>query len=113
MPQPYKLSSVQINLPRTLANEIIEWGHVHLADADIYEQPGYGREDEIHVTVLYGIEGEGVSLVRATCQDFKPFPVTLGAVGLFVNRYFDVLKIEAISTHLHAMNLSIRQKVRY
>ena len=42
----HKLSSVQINLPKPLANQIIEWGHDHIQDYEIYEEePGKGRED--------------------------------------------------------------------
>lgn len=110
----YKLSSVQINLPKSLADKIVEWGHEHVPDSDVYEEPGCGREDEIHVTVFYGIKGEGAATVRSVCRDFKPFSVELGRISLFTtNPDFDVLKIEAISHDLHDMNKAIRRKVNY
>lgn len=110
----YKLSSVQVNLPKHLAKEIIEWGHEHVPDKDVYEHPGCGREDEIHVTVFYGIKGDCASTVRSVCNDFKPFTVELGQVSLFATKpEFDVLKIEAISHDLHQMHQAIQKKVSY
>lgn len=52
-------SSVQLNLPVALANEIISWGYKTIPERSIFsdpDKPSFGREDNAHITVLYGIE---------------------------------------------------------
>jgi 2'-5' RNA ligase len=110
----HKLSSVQINLPKPLANQIIEWGHDHIQDSEIYEEePGKGREDEIHVTVLYGIKGDCPSTVKSILRDVGPFTVELETISLFTNPEFDVVKIEVQSHDLVELNKLIRRKIDY
>jgi 2'-5' RNA ligase len=109
----HSLSSVQINLPKSLANKIIEWGHDHIPDSDLYEEPGKGREDEMHVTVLYGIKGDCASTVKSILKNQESFTIELGSVSLFTNPEFDVVKIEAYSHDLVEMNKLLRRKIDY
>lgn len=63
----YDYSSCHINVPSPLNQEIIEWGRAQVADEDLYvtqRDPTFGREDEIHITVLYGLHSENSDAVR-------------------------------------------------
>src|ERR1019366_10780127 len=97
----YSHSSTQINLPGELSAEIIEWGRTHVPEADVYQDPtdpSFGRENEIHITILYGLRTDDPSQVSALLQDVKPLTCALGRISIFkTNSKFDVLKIDVQS----------------
>lgn len=100
-------SSVQLNLPVALANEITSWGYKTIPERSIFsdpDKPSFGREDNAHITVLYGIETAKNHLVSSLFKGRKPFEVKLGNMSLFNNNVFDVLKIEVFSLDLHDLN---------
>lgn len=104
----YQYSSVQVSLSRPAADQIFEWGEQYIEDSKIFcdpHDPVYGREDEIHITVLYGLHTEQAELVRELLRNEPAFRVKLGAVSIFsTNPKFDVIKIEIISDALHHLN---------
>jgi len=104
----YQYSSVQVSLPQPAADKIFEWGEEHIEDDKIFcdpYDPIYGREDEIHITVLYGLHTEQAELVRELLRNEPAFRIRLGAVSIFTNNpKFDVVKIEVISDVLHHLN---------
>ena len=104
----YQYSSVQISLPTPAADEIFGWGEEQIDDSKIFldpHDPLYGREDEIHITVLYGLHTEKAELVRELVKYEPTFRVRLGPVSIFTNsNKFDVVKIEVISDNLHLLN---------
>lgn len=108
---PHKFSSTQINLPPGLADQIIRWGEENIPDEDLAEDPddpSFGREDEIHVTVLYGIHDDKPGPASTICKKHKPFEVELGAVSLFkTNEKYDVVKIGVESQPLRKLNKSL------
>jgi 2'-5' RNA ligase len=101
-------SSIQLDLPERLADEIISWGYDNIPEKSVFfnpDRPSFGREDNIHITVLYGIAGrDTISGVESILKDTKPFSVRLGKLSLFSNQVFDVLKIDVDSPDLHHMN---------
>lgn len=106
-------SSIQVNLPESLANEIINWGKENIKEDDIFRDPdaiGYGREDEIHVTILYGIHTETPDQAKKILNN-KPFVVRLGKIGIFTNEKFDVIKIKADSDKLHQLNSKLARNL--
>lgn len=104
----YQYSSIQVSLPPSDADKIFEWGEEHIEDNKIFfdaQEPVYGREDELHITVLYGLHTEQSELVRELLRNEPAFRVKLGAVSIFAaSRKFDVVKIEIISDALHHLN---------
>jgi 2'-5' RNA ligase len=109
MPQKkYEFSSTQINLPSSLAREIMAWGSRHIPDDIVFrdpENPGFGREHEMHVTVLYGLHTETPGVVKTAVSTFPSFDVELAATSLFTsNESFDVVKLGVRSPELHRLN---------
>lgn len=54
----YDYSSIHVDVPKDISDDIIKWGRKEISDREIFvmpRDPGLGREDEIHVTVLYGL----------------------------------------------------------
>ena len=100
-------SSVQLNLPVALANEITSWGYKTIPERSIFsdpDNPSFGRENNMHITVLNGIETVSENLVSSLFKGRNSFEVKLGNMSLFNNNAFDVLKIEVCSLDLHDLN---------
>lgn len=104
----YVYSSTQINLPSPLASEIIRWGEECIPDSDLFVDPndiGFGREDETHVTILYGLHSDNPDDVRKLLTGVDSFEIELGKTSLFTwSDKFDVIKIEAFGDELHRLN---------
>lgn len=103
----YEFSSVQVNLPNKMAHEIIQWGEENVKEEDIFEDPDdltFGREDEIHVTILYGIHTKDLDEIKKALLPQKPFFIRLGRISIFENDKFDVIKIEVESKILRELN---------
>lgn len=104
----YQYSSIQVSLPSPAADKIFEWGEEHIEDNKIFidpQYPIYGREDELHITILYGLHTEQSELVHELLRNEPAFRVKLGAVSIFTTSpKFDVVKIEVISDALHHLN---------
>ena len=98
----HKFSSTQINLPKLLANEIATWGRKHIPDAFLYSDEG--RENETHVTVLYGLRDEGCDKVKEILEKQSPIKFKLGKISAFENGEYDVIKIEVNSPGLHKLH---------
>lgn len=113
----YEFSSVQIMLPDGLAKRIINWGEQNIPDEDIFRDPNnasFGREDEIHITVLYGLHSRSAAETREIISKVKPFTIELGKISLFSDGdKFDVVKIGVKSPELHDLNAQFRSKVDF
>lgn len=113
---PHKYSCVMINLPEELSQEIIAWGRLQVKDEDVFvdEKGGMGREDEPHVTVLYGLFDEKPpDMLLQVFEHTAPFDIKLGAVKIFRNGTYDVVVLEVTSPFLHAFNRNICSVVDY
>ncbi len=103
----YNYSSTQIYLD-DLADKIIDWGQKHIPNKDIYtnpEDPSFGRENEIHLTLLYGIHADNPKQVKELLKEQKPFTCTLGKISLFkTNPKFDVVKIDVKGREIHKLH---------
>jgi len=110
-------SSVQFNLPDKIAKDIIQWGKDNIPDEDLFKDPDdptFGRELEIHTTVLYGIHNESPQQTQELTKKQPEFEIELGKVNLFTNNdKFDVVKIEVISGELRKLNQKLRDNVKY
>jgi 2'-5' RNA ligase len=112
----YKFSCVMLMVPETLSAPLQEWSEKHIPDKALFvdDDGGKGREDECHVTVLYGLTDAIPSEnLMEVLESTRPFEVYLGKVSLFENDEFDVVKCEVISPALHALNKRICASVDY
>jgi|LakMenE18May11ns_1017448.scaffolds.fasta_scaffold9889655_2 2'-5' RNA ligase len=113
----YDYSCVHVDLPKGISNEIIEWGRKYVTDEDIYvsqKDPTFGREDEIHTTILYGIHGDSPEEVKNVLQGFGPIKASLGKINIFTNPYhFDVVMIEVESSDLCNLNKALSDNIKH
>lgn len=103
----YEYSSVQFDMPQTLAEKILAWGKRHISNQDLYtEEKKYGRENDIHVTVKYGLHTADTRKIVKLVEGFGPFKIRLGRISRFVPRDkdYDVVKIEVKGDGLHELH---------
>lgn len=111
----YDFSSTQVNLPTRISNKIIAWGKKKIDDEDVYQvREKFGREDEIHVTVLYGLHDEKPDAVRTLVEMESPIELELGEVTAFTtNPSFDVVKLTAISPDLRRIHNKLKENLEF
>jgi 2'-5' RNA ligase len=102
----YKSSSTQVLLPKDIAERVIRFGK-QIPEADLAEN---GREDNPHITVLYGLRGSRSDQVREILDGETAIKATLGKISLFTtNPDFDVVKIEVRSDDLTRLYEAIKE----
>lgn len=113
----YDFSSVHVNIPESLSKDIISWGRKKIKDEDAYitqKDPTFGREDEIHITVLYGIHNKECNEIIDYTKNYGQLSVKLGKINVFTNPYkFDVVMIEVISPDLCKLNEILSSKIKH
>lgn len=112
----YDFSSVHIDVPSPLAEELMNWTLRNVKDGDLYIVPGdssYGREDEMHVTVLYGLHSNQPDEVKKLVTGEPKIQVKLGEINIFPNPKFDVLIVEVESKELRDLNKKLEGNVEY
>jgi 2'-5' RNA ligase len=113
----YSFSSVQVNLPHDLAQEIIKWGKAHIPEHQLFTdktQGHLGREDEIHMTVLYGLHSESPVQTKELVAKTPPFPIHLAKIGIFsTNDEFDVVKINIEGDELKDLNARLAKNCQH
>ena len=111
--QSYDNASTQVDLPDDLAKKILDWGHNNVADEDLYTKPdgGMGRENEIHVTLLYGLKNDDPDEIAELIKGTGSFDVRLGLVTAFRDGDDnDVLKIDAEAPELQKLHYLIDEE---
>lgn len=112
----YDYSSLHLDVPDPLASELILWGRENVNDNEIYvsqKEPSYGREDEIHVTILYGLHCESTNEIKPIITGKNPIRIQLDLADIFVNAKFDVLMINVISPDLQHLNRELQQNLAF
>lgn len=112
----YNFSSSHVDVPSPLADEIIDWGKANVTDDEIYVVQGiplYGREDEMHVTALYGIVGPDPQPVAEAAANFGKVHVTLGEIEIFETPNFDVVVINVFSDELRRLNKALSEHTNH
>lgn len=102
----HEFSSTQVNLPAAVAKRVRAWGKEFVPDSALF--PGEGREDEVHVTVLFGLHGNDVSEVREVLRGVGPVKLRLGKSSIFEGGEFDVVKLGVVSADLVRLNKLLR-----
>lgn len=100
----HEWSSTQINVPEAIARAIQEFA-AKIPEEQIGEE---GREDESHVTVLYGIDTEDPDTAAVAFHGQRPIRIKFGTLSLFKNDDADVLKLDVDSPALNDLNEEIR-----
>ena len=110
----YDLSSTQVDLPSDIAKGVIAWCKFHIPEDDLYKEGDkFGRENEIHVTILYGLHTANPLEVKKIVKGNKPIKFTLGKISLFSsNSQYDVVKIDVEGQALHQLNKKLK-KLKY
>lgn len=104
-------SSTQVNLPKSEADEVRKVA-AKIPDADIYtdpKDPSFGREENPHVTVKYGLHTADPKEVEPLIKGIGPITAKIGKVSIFENDGFDVVKADVNSPQLHALNKKIAE----
>ena len=97
----YDYASTQVNLPGDIAKRVMDWGKENIPEEEISDTDGtQGREDNPHITVLYGIVDDAPQQVIDLLQGKPQATATLGKVSLFENDDYDVVKISVESEDL-------------
>lgn len=101
----YDYSCLMCALPDNLKEALKKYFFGKIKDNILYlpeeEADKYGREDEFHITVKYGLKETNPELFR---KYLKPVKIRLGPVSKFEQDDYDVLKVGVISEGLNSIN---------
>lgn len=111
----YEYASTQVDLPENLAEQAIFWCKNKIPDDELYEEIGeckYGREDEIHITLLYGLKTKDPAEVKKLLNGVRPFKVKLLTITAFKdNKDYDVLKIDVECPEMFRMHYMLEKNL--
>lgn len=110
----YEYSITKIDLPDKLSESVISWGEKNIPEKDLFIEDGVekGRENDIHITVLYGITDQKPNKTSKVIKEIKPFEVRLGLINAFKdNKEYDVIKIEVESGDLERLHYELRNRI--
>ena len=99
-------------LDLSFLQEDIEKLQEEICPCEIYDEDGYGLENEFHCTVLYGIH-ESKSYDALSVLDLKPIKFKLSGISLFENDRYDVVKFDIRSRDLMELNKQVCDKLSY
>lgn len=112
----YEYSCVMVLLPDNLAQEIMSFGKKNIPNDNVFDEkdkdgrPKYGRENQMHVTVKYGLLTSEVDDIKKVVGNFGKIEVTLGKISKFTSKdKYDVVKIEVISPDLIRLNKALNR----
>lgn len=99
----HQFSTTQVQLPSVLAEKILDFGR-SIPAFDLCESEG-GLEEDIHITVKYGLHTDDAADVRKALATYVgPIRVTLGKTNYFTSPEYDVLYVEVKSDDLVELN---------
>lgn len=99
----YDYASTQVNLSSDIAKRIMDWGKENIPDEEVADEDDTkGREDNPHITILYGIVNNDPQQVIDLLQGKTQATATLGKISFFENDDYDVVKISVESEDLAA-----------
>lgn len=110
----YKYGCAMVHLPQDLGDFLLNWGKLNIPDESLHvdEDNGKGREDEMHVTVKFGLLADRLpDSVKEIAKNTEPFRVFLGNISFFRNGEYDVVKIDVESPALRELNRQVSDAV--
>ena len=96
-----EFSCITAPLPWDIAAEIRKWGMDNILEQNLV---GDGFEEDIHVTVKYGLHTHDPFELRQLINGIGPIKITLGEISIFENDDQDVIKISVDSPDLVRLN---------
>lgn len=106
-PTKHRLSCVMAPCPADISSPVKAIGR-GIPDSDLTED---GREDDIHITLKFGIDGDLPDGVRKALAGKPPIKVKLLKLSLFESDKQDVLKFDVESADCEAMHDAICKEV--
>ena len=91
----------------SVKKEIENWSKKNIKEKDLYVDEG-GREENSHVTVLYGLHTNDFQDVKPIIDKLYSFEIKLGKISKFESKDYDVLKVEIESPYLHLINKKLK-----
>jgi len=105
----HKFSCVMADISKSDADQVMKWSKKHIPEDVLHKEDGMGREDEIHVTALYGLHSSEIEPVKKIVDKFSAFELTLGKISKFdSNPDYDVIKIEITGDQIHKLNKALK-----
>jgi 2'-5' RNA ligase len=109
----YDYSHVAANFDKKFAKEVIKWGNDNIPDEDIYtDDETKGRENEIHVTIKYGLHTESPDEVKELVENYGSIKVKIGKVDMFEGDESDVVILKIESEDLKKLNKKISKNCK-
>jgi len=113
----YSYSSLQVDIPLYIAKDVMDYSRT-IPKSMLYEplnEKGYGIENEIHCTVLYGIHVLTAEQIINVIEKYRlrPFNLCFGSINYFEQTDYDVMKIDIESPYLYKINNLMRQELDY
>ena len=104
------------NLPEKVCDNIISWGYDHIPCDDLYvdpDDPSFGREKEIHATVLGPIDETSLRRITVAVNNEQPVKCSLGKVKLFTtNSKYDVVILDLLGKDILELNKNLGQSIK-
>lgn len=116
----YDYSCVMADMPNGIATKVWDWGKKTIPEEDIYEGTGddadqFGREEDSHVTVLYGLHTSNVNDIKKLFEKESSPKIKLGEVKHFSTKGkpYDVIIVEIVSPDLKKLNKLLTDNLEY
>lgn len=111
--QKYDYQSTQLDLPKEQAKTISDFAN-KIPEEELYTEEGdntYGREENPHVTVLYGLENADTTKLKKVVESFDPIEVETKDISIFEDKEgrYDVLKVDVEGKALRDLNKKISE----
>ncbi len=111
----YTYSSLLLYPPEDLTDSIISWGFDHVPNEHLFldpKDPTFGREDDVHITLIYGIHTENPKEIADVFSNESQIECKLGKIDVFTKSdKFDVLIVNVDSEDLHKLNRKARKEL--
>lgn len=92
-----------------MRGEILRFGTELIRNIHLYDEDGYGRETQPHVTVAYGLHDDSPQPLYAKTEGFEPITLTLGKTAVFEGEDYDVVYVEADAPALRQLRQRLLQ----
>lgn len=99
-----------VRLKKNDVNFIQKWSKSYITEDMLYKKEGHGREEDSHITILYGICVEDPEIIKILLEDVKPLKVSFGKIGFFKSKDgVNPLIIKVESEDLEKLNEKIKK----
>lgn len=110
-----KFSCVMAPAPPEISDAVLRWGKMFIGDDEIYidenDPDGFGRENDVHVTVKFGLhEPQPSEELLRVIEETQPFEIEVGPCTLFdTGDKYDVVKFDVDGDGLRKLNRRISE----